>query len=254
MVRDSLLIGFITLTGFLLSLQLFCEAQADDESLVMHFPLDEGRGGTAEDHSAFQNNGSLEGAEWVDGKLGKALRFDGKSFVGVMPGQEVSIGTATTWALWFKTDAEGQSAHLAALHGTMIISLSGGNISAQVWTNPGTAVWNTVNSNVRAKSGEWYHVAATWTQESGEITIYVNGEKENSVPAAGAVSFKSGRQLAIGGNDQLRYPGQSLFDGIIDDVRIYNRALSENEVKELFSALAVFPETKLTVTWGKLKK
>jgi hypothetical protein len=255
MLKKSLLIGFIVAIGLTLNPQTFYEAQAAEESLAMYLPFDEGNGGTAKDHSElFQNDGKLEGGQWVDGKLNKALYFDGKSHVAVMPGAEVSIGQETTWSLWFKTDVQGQSANLATLHGTMILSLSDGAISAQVWTNPGGALWNTVNSSVSAKSGEWYHVAATWKEESGKITIYVNGEEKNSAVAAGAVSFKAGRQLAIGGNDQITYPGTNLFDGIIDEFRIYNRALSKDEIRGMMSKLDVSPETRLTVTWGKLKK
>ncbi len=233
----------------------FYEAQAADESLAMYFPFDKGSGGVAKDHSEFQNDGELEGAEWTeDGKFNKALYFDGSSYVAVMPGVEVSIGQETTWALWFKTDVEGQSSNLATLHGTMVLYFSGGSISAQIWTNPGAALWNPVNSNVPAKSGEWYHVAATWTEEAGEITIYVNGSEKNTAVAAGKVGFKAGRQLAIGGNDQMNYPGTNLFDGIIDEFRIYNRALSKDEIREIMSELDVSLKGKLTVTWGELKK
>lgn len=249
-----------TLTLFFLTILLlhgfsvFYEAQAIDEFLAMYFPFDDGKGKVAKDQSEFQNDGQLEGAEWVNGKFNKALSFDGKSYVAVMPGEEVSIGQETTWALWFKTDVEGQGANLATLHGTMILFFSSGSISANVWTNPGAALWNTVNSNVLAKSGEWYHVAATWSEKSGEITIYVNGQEKNSANAAGKVSFKAGRQLAIGGNDQDRYPGTNLFDGIIDEFRIYNRSLSKEEIRDIMSALNVSTKGKLPVVWGELKK
>jgi len=78
-------------------------------------------------------------------------------------------------------------------------------------------------------------------------------EEKNSAAAAGKVSFKSGRQLAIGGNDQITYPGTNLFDGIIDEFRIYNRALSKGEIKEIMSALDVSSKAKLAVAWGRIK-
>jgi len=249
-----------TLIFFSLTIMIFYgfsalyEVQALDEFLAMYFPFDDGSGGVAKDHSEFGNDGELEGAEWVNGKFNKALSFDGKSYVAVMPGEEVSIGQETTWALWFKADKEGQGANLATLHGTMILFLSSGSISANAWTNPGAALWNTVNSNVLAKSGEWYHAAAVWSEKSGEVTIYVNGKEENTAGAAGKVGFKAGRQLAIGGNDQDRYPGTNLFDGIIDEFRIYNRALSKDEIRDIMSALNVLPKGKLPMAWGELKK
>ena len=250
MPRRNLILVIATIV-FIFGLQFCSEAQDLDEDLAMHLPFDEGTGDTAEDHSNFQNDGTLEGADWVDGKINKAVSFDGASYVGVMPGQKVGIGQATTWALWFKTDVDGQTAYLAVLHGTMTVTLSGGNIQAQVWTS----TWNTVNSQFKAIIGEWHHVAVTWTQESSEITIYVNGNEEASAPAAGGMSFKSGRQLAIGANDQLSYAGDGLFTGVIDDFRIYNRALSEVEITELIAGdMAVSFEAKLAVTWGGIKK
>ena len=252
MRREILVIGIATLLSLNLSGIAVSELPVDH--LVAHWPFDEGQGGTAEDHSNFEHEAVLEGADWVEGKLGKALYFDGSSYAAVMPGQEVSIGEETTWMLWFKTDVEGQGNNLATLHGTMVLFLSGGSISAQIWTNPGAALWNTVNSNVRATSGEWYHVAAAWSQDSGEITIYVNGQEANSAVAEGGAGFKSGRQLAIGGNDQITYPGTNLFTGIIDEFRIYNRALSGNEIMALMGAMAIYPDAKLAVTWGEVKE
>ena len=103
------------------------------------------------------------------------------------------------------------------------------------------------------KSGQWHHVAATWTQKAAELLIYVDGEKKAALPAKGGKSFKAGRQLAIGGNDQDKYAGTGLFKGVIDDVRIYNRALTADEVLAGLTRLAVFPRGKLSTTWGTLK-
>ncbi|MCH8294158.1 MAG: LamG domain-containing protein [Candidatus Poribacteria bacterium] len=246
----------LSILVFLLAMGIAAIAQAkEDDTLALYFPFDEGNGKTAKDLSAFgKNNGKLEGPKWVDGFFKKALEFDGSSYVAVMPAtEEVSIGEETTWELWFKTNDTAQSANLATLHGTMILSLSGGKPRAQIWTNPGGALWNTLDSNVSIKSGQWHHVAATWTQKAAELLIYVDGDKKAALPAKGVKSFKAGRQLAIGGNDQDRYAGTGLFKGVIDDVRIYNRALTADEVKAGLTRLAVFPRGKLSTTWGTLK-
>jgi hypothetical protein len=226
-----------------------------DETLALYFPFDEGNGKTAKDKSFFaKNDGTLEGAKWVNGFFNKALEFDGKSYVAVMPAtEEVSIGEATTWELWFKTDDTAQSANLATLHGTMILSLAGGKPRAQIWTNPGGALWNTLDTNVTIKAGKWHHIAATWTQKDAELLIYLDGEKENALEAKGVKSFKAGRQLAIGGNDQDKYAGTGLFQGVIDEVRIYNRALTAQDVKDALDRLDVSPQAKLSMTWGAIK-
>ena len=100
--------------------------------------------------------------------------------------------------------------------------------------------------------GGWTHIATTL--EGSDLKVYVNGEEAITAPAAGTMSFKSGRQLAIGANDQITYPGTGFFTGVIDDFRIYNRALSEAEVMNLITALAVSYKAKLPVMWGAIKK
>lgn len=82
----------------------------------------------------------------------------------------------------------------------------------------------------------------------------MNGEEEITGLANGVMGFKGNRQLAIAANDQLSYPGTEFFTGVIDDFRIYNRALSEAEIMELIAALAVSPKAKLATTWGGIRK
>jgi len=73
-----------------------------DQSCILYLPLDEGAGGTAYDKSGYDNNGTIYGATWMDGKYGKALSFDGvDDYVEVADSASLDI-TRITVCLWIK--------------------------------------------------------------------------------------------------------------------------------------------------------
>ena len=99
---------------------------------------------------------------------------------------------------------------------------------------------------------EWVHLVGVWN--GGQLHIYVNGELQNSADAAGP-PWASLEEVYIGPD-----PGcgsRCHWHGIIDEIVIFNVALSADEVKSLSNgiegALAVNAAGKTTITWGKLK-
>jgi hypothetical protein len=79
------------------------------------------------------------------------------------------------------------------------------------------------------RPGEWYFVVGTY--DGRAFKIYVNGVLEGAVPAVGTIT-NSRRALTIGANDNPDFPYR--VRGILDDIRIYSRALSEDEIQELY--------------------
>ena len=120
-------------------------------------------------------------------------------------------------------------------------------------THPGTTLrtcaGNCISTAVDYTLEEWHHVAVTFSE--GDVKLYIDGavEGEGTVPSP------------LAGNDlTLRVAadsdGQSLFLGIIDEVRVYDRALNEDEIEQNMSAegLAVEGSTDmLASTWGRIK-
>ena len=99
---------------------------------------------------------------------------------------------------------------------------------------------------------EWVHVVGVWDSE--KLHIYMNGDLQNSADASGA-PWASPEEVYLGAD-----PGcgrRCQWNGIMDEVVIFNVALSESEVKSLGSgiegALAVDAAGKTTTTWGKIK-
>jgi hypothetical protein len=80
------------------------------------------------------------------------------------------------------------------------------------------------------KTNTWYHVAVTF--ESGLVSIYINGSLDNSGNIELTALPNRGSRVLRFGDDQPG--GQEYFNGSIDDIRIYKRALSESEIQQLY--------------------
>lgn len=99
--------------------------------------------------------------------------------------------------------------------------------------------------------GEWLHLVGTWDGKT--VKYYVNGKLEITHSISGTIK---GGGLFLGIGDRSDASNGDTVQGLIDEVRIYERALSESEVKINYAStgLAVSPSThKLSLTWGEIK-
>ncbi len=102
------------------------------------------------------------------------------------------------------------------------------------------------------ETDSWHHVAVTFDGEI--ITIYADGENVSEVPQPGPTVDSTGFDLHIGNGAAFDRP----LHGMLDEVRIWNRALGEDEIKEQMESstidiIAVEPGSKLTSTWAGVK-
>ena len=100
------------------------------------------------------------------------------------------------------------------------------------------------------KQGDWYHFAGSFAK--GKMNIYINGQLEGEKKNATGIA-PSDLDLWIGADD-WKLPASS-FPGVIDEVRIYNKALTEGEIKKLMTTPMLVSKTlnKLSITWSQLK-
>ena len=100
--------------------------------------------------------------------------------------------------------------------------------------------------------GEWYHFVGTY--DGSNINLYANGENVTNLPCAEGAD-KTSRSLKIAHSTQ--FGGTWDFIGAVDEARIYDRTLSEAEVKKNFAATggaaAEYSTEKLSLTWGAIK-
>ena len=200
--------------------------------------FDETSGSTAADSSGNSRDGTLvnmENADWVAGKYGNALEFDGVDEYVEITGYKGVIGSASrTVAAWIKTSTTGEiiSWGMTGQGEKWIFRVQDDNGTAgtiRLEVGGGYVVGST-----DLRDGGWHHVAAVLGGASADVLdvqLYVNGSPEIISASLGPkqVNTTSGADVKIGvftGSD--RY-----FTGQIDDVRIYSRGLSAAEIWEL---------------------
>ena len=205
---------------------------SQDSSLIGHWKLDDGVGATAVD-SAASSDGTVTNATWTTGQLGGALELDGSNgSVSVPSTPTLQLTSALTIAGWVKGDFWGSGTDVD------IIARKGdgdpNNYQFAIKNGLATMFLDDSNSgglsgNTVLNTGQWYHVAATW--DGSEVRIYVDGVLDKTPPdVRGGTIGTDTRPLYIGGRGTA-----DVLDGIVDDVRIYNRALSAAEVAALTS-------------------
>ena len=197
--------------------------------LVAAYGFDEATGPTATDSSGNGNNGSISGATWAIGKFGTALSFDGvNDVVNVVDSASLDLTTGMTIEAWVLQRATGTTWR------TVAIKEQVGNYAYGLYANTGTSrpsanvVSGGVDRDLRGPASlpldTWVHATATY--DAATLRLYVDGALVASVAATGSISTSTGA-LRIGGNTIWG----EYFQGLIDEVRIYNRALSASEIQ-----------------------
>jgi len=239
MRKTNLTLAIVVLLGLLAP---YAAAQTADPNLIAHWTFDEGTGTIAYDLVG-GNDGILYGdPNWTSGQIGGALEFDGSGDL-VDCGNDVSISELSTFSisLWFKTDVvPGSGAHPLLisqrelsdaawsfiLHGDF-----SGRLTGRIETSGTAAVGR---SNFIPEVGQWYHAAMTY-DDSGDrnVRVYVDGDEQSymsQTTATGTILADPTIRVAIGNS----LPSGKDWDGVIDDVRIYDTALSPLEIELLY--------------------
>lgn len=218
------------------------------QGLVAYWPLDLGSlnwgGNTAFDRSGRGNNGTLTNLSSTDlraGKVGQALNFNGTTQYVVKTGTAGSLPVVNTlnftYSAWVNTTQTGNDRWLLAEgHHNNGNALSGLINQSGVLrylmrddTNTNNVV---VLGTATINDGKWHHVAVAGN--GANVTIYVDGRK-GAASAAITVVTITADNAAIG--CVYRGGAASLFaNSVIDDARIYNRALSAQEILSIYTA------------------
>jgi len=211
--------------------------------LVAYWSFDEGSGTIAHD-SAGNNHGTIYGATWTTGQIGGALDFDGdKDYVQVPDDDSLTPSSQITVCFWLYNRG-GQVAGIykhalcpeqSASPGNSRaygLTVSENGTSMQIFSSVDTYdyIYNYNPVSLR----EWHHVVGTFNK--GQAELYVDGHLKSSDILSVSSIMNDAQPLIIGGC--WEYCGtdgfESRLNGLADDVRIYNRALSAQEVLRLY--------------------
>ena len=256
------------------------DARIDPETCAGMWLFDDGKGDTTKDSSGNQNDGMLKnGPKWVDGKFGQALHFDGVANY-VDCGNEASLDltkeiTVMAWLQFEGIDyknstgqlltiaAKGYPDALAAHSGWWFSYDNRNNGQGFPYTcfgnkNGGWAGGGNSFSgyNFAFDNKKWYHLAITVGQSIA--ALYIDGTQLGAdKPLVNLVLSDTGRTLTIGSAGTSWY-----FKGTLDEVAIFNVALSENDIGSIMTnglekalgLTAVSPSGKLSTTWAEIKQ
>ena len=202
----------------------------NSNGLVGYWKFDETSGATSTDSSGNGNNGTLvNGPSWVSGKVGGALSFNGTTqYVSVADNTSLNLTNAITISFWlyqtsnyapdgyivtiYKNDMNGYMPRIN--NGTFDVAMAGNYHR---------------NSGGAARLNTW--LLGTITYDGTTITNYINGVAVASSSFFATINA-SGSALIIGS----RGGSTEFYTGLIDDIRIYSRALSAAEIMALYNA------------------
>jgi RHS repeat-associated protein len=217
--------------------------------LVGAYPFEEGSGTSTADFSGLANTGTLNAATWTTaGKIGKALVFGGAHLGNVDLGNPAALnlsGSMTVSAWIYSTAFPGDD---AAIVSKVDASIPGGfQLDATPDTGSRTVGFKLFNPNgtlmmrygaTVLQLNQWYYVAGVYDAAAQTMTVYLNGAPDNGTLVGTVASSQSTshRDVLIGArpDDPFDYN----FNGTIDEVRIYNRALTQAEIQADMNASA----------------
>lgn len=203
----------------------------DSDNLLGWWGFEEESGNTVLGSHAAGNTGTLEGfspSDRVDGKIGKALYFSGNSSIDM--GTEYNLTPPFSLCAWFKADSIISHPHVFAKGGSAIwwrMRIQNSPTKMKFSTYGATNQGQYGNSLIT--TGIWYHIAMTW--DGVNKKIYINGSLDITTASTGTLTGGQNVRWRIGAAGT----NADKFNGIIDEVRIYNKALSSQEVQSLFS-------------------
>ncbi len=215
----------IYLFSFVLVLGLVLTSGARGE-LVGWWRLDEGSGTIAYDSSSYRRDGSFQGnPQWVAGKIGGALEFDGDDHVVVPDAADINPESITMATWVYFNDVSGRQ-DFVSRNDDYAFSLGGNPMNGKIWaiiTTDGD--WLDVGGETLIELEQWYHVALTYDADTKMLTLYLDGEKDGEGSAPTGMEHRLGGSLTIG-TYQTRY-----LEGRLDEIKIWDEALSADEIQ-----------------------
>ncbi|MHC4436096.1 MAG: LamG domain-containing protein [Planctomycetota bacterium] len=223
-----------TFLAIVLALGLVLASIANAGSLVGWWKFD----GDALDSSGLENHGTTGGnPTFVSGVVGsQALDFDGDDYVAMDGVVDDIPSDDITMAAWIKTTASGEGDWFSmnpAGGNQFLLCILDGDI--RFWEGG----WQPA-AGVTVNDGSWHYIVAT--RENMYVRIYVDGVYQSAASYTSGVSFGPGDRWSIGQEWDGDTPSD-FYTGSVDDVRLYNRALSDGQVQDLFDGIPpAFPQ------------
>ena len=251
---NRILLTLFTLVVFMMGSFTAQALDLKDKDLLLYFSCNEGKGDVVKDLSKEKNDGAIVGTvKWVDGKFGKALEF---SEAGEVKAPYIELNNKSfTVCLWVKPNLAG-GAEQCVFSQTQV-NAQNTSLHYRIYTNGTIRMGfysNDLDAPGAAKAKEWLHISF-WLDVKGKSRkIYINGKSVVEDAGLAGIAY-----LGTAGDTMIGSWGATgqKFNGIIDEVQVWNRALTEAEIKASMEDLTIFSvdaSGKLATTWARVKQ
>lgn len=228
-----------TLRNFALSFKPAPTTPIVPQDYVAGWSFYEGSGATVRDMNATnRNDGAIPpSVQWVPGVYCpncSALRFTGSNYVAVPSSASLRLTTAGSIAAWINIQNYEDSVGIVhkgvdAYDDDYSLQFATGR-RVRLNVNHGSDVRRVDTAAPLSNDNQWYHVAATW--DASVLKIYVNGVLSNTTANTGSRSASLSTAALTIGAQQMTSPNYG-FRGLIDEVYVYNRALTATEISNM---------------------
>ena len=233
---------------------------ASDPDLIFYMSSENANGDEVKDDSVNGNTGTLTGDAAVvkDGQFGSALSVGGTGYVDC--GNEEILNQefeGITMELWARAEAfvdiQALAVKWAFAVGTDHIGLFLNGDKALIAVADGVTGENGHTGTKALSENSWIHIAGTWNADDFNCQLYINGELDSEGRQGGSgINVNSDQTLKIGAQVTGR---ERFFTGLIDEVAIYSRVLTEAEIqRDMQGMFAVQPSGKALNTWASIKE
>ncbi len=207
---------------------------------LLHYSFDHNRGTQVTDKSGKSHHGEVHGAKWVaNGKVGGAYNFL-NSYISAGDIDDLELMDKNmSFSAWFKTTNTGNKIILSKHSTTMpfrgytLFIGYGGKVCVEAYELwPATGLHLTTPEAIYA-DGEWHLAVVVFNREKQKLLIYVDGVEQahNSITNIGKPNSEPGTSFQVGRRGTRK---TEFFDGTIDEVMVWNRTLSAEEIKEIY--------------------
>jgi hypothetical protein len=206
-------------------------SQAEEPVLggcVLYYSFDEERGSFVHDSSGCENHGVVNGATWATGLVGNSLSFDGvDDYVEVPYNASLNSPNALTLEMWIRPTVNittSTTVFLSREYYPYDLQYENGYLQFYLYIG---GSWSPVSYRVGLYADEWYHIVGVF--DGRYARLYLNGAQVAIRDwGEGSTIQSTTNKLCIG--QATPTPGHHSFYGAIDELKIYNRALSPNEI------------------------
>jgi len=244
-----------------LSINVCAYALNDDKDLMLYLPFDEGKGEMAMDASGNDLEAVLHGAAWSnDGKIGSCVHIaDTEKYVEIDSVPELDITKELTIQAWFLPEQNQGDSNLMGRRtpgnqGGYVLQWSSqftGAPQIETWIDIGGFKGTRNMQTIKPDLNEWFHISSTY--DGKFIRQYINGDLDVEFDAPDGQITSVDIVFRIGKSQT----GLAGAVGFVDEVSIYKRALTQDEIKSDMDNGVFFdvsPGGKLATTWGQLKR